>query len=504
MAPPLIPNTDFGDVALWTTELAYLAFNQVRDGQTQFLGHHALITDAELDPSATNVLGRVNNIVNPFLVSQVGATGSVVSWNAGQYRTNTGTIITVASGQLSLPSDSTNYIYINASGTVANATGGTDSAAFAGIPVVRFILAKVVVVASNISVITDLRSLSVRSALPPSNIIRTFGGQATNDVIVTQGQVLSGTIYCRNFTVPAGISCTVQYFCRVICSGSFTNNGTVTVTRLPYGAPVLFTFLNKAGGASGQLPGTGLGARGNRYDPSVQATSSGGSQGSAILPNETSLTAGFVALGAGGDAGGSFIVEAYGQITQNGNIFADGGNATANNNNYTAGDGTNGSGKCISSGSGGGAGGYISLTSYTGITCTPTSVTSVKGGNGGDALINTTATAPYFALGGHGAGGGYIALNTPGNLLTTSATFTLTGGVPGSNASYLSGLTLLSPGNYRCLNTTYGIFQAGLGAGYGGNGGVVTNSSSDATYTYFSVTNGESGNLTTSNAVPIS
>jgi hypothetical protein len=503
MAPPLLPNTDFGNVALWTTELAYLAFNQVFDGQTQYLGHQPKLTDASLDPTGNNILARVDGIVSPFLVTQVGTSGSVITWSSGQYRTATGNVITIPSAQLSLPADSTNYIYISGTGTVTNSTASTDVAAYAGVPVIRHILAKVVVVASNISSISDLRSLGIRTANPPAQVIRTFGGQSTTDFVVTAGQVLTGTIYCRNFTVPAGISCTITYYCKIVCSGTFTNNGTITVTKIPYGAPSLQMFLSKSGN-SGQLPGTGLGTRGNAYNPSVQANSSGGSQGTAILPNETSLTLGYVVLGQGGDAGGSLIVEAFGQITQNGSIFADGGNAIPNTNAYTNADSSVGTGKCLSSGSGGGAGGLVNLTSLTGITCTATSVTSVKGGNGGDALINTTSTSPYFALGGHGAGGGYILLNTPGILSTTGASFVLTGGVPGANANYLSGLTTVSSGSYRSLNTTYGIYTAGTGAGFGGNSGTIFNTSSDATYSYFSISNGTAGQLITSTALPIS
>lgn len=503
MPPPLLPNTDFGNVSLWTTELAYLAFNQVFDGQTQYLGHQPKLTDASLDATGNNILARVDAIVSPFLVTQVGASGSIITWTSGQYRTATGSVITVASGQLNLPADSTNYIYISSTGVVANSTASSDSVAFASVPIIRHILAKVVVVGSNISSITDLRSLGVRSANPPAQVIRTFGGQSTTDFTVTAGQVLTGTIYCRNFTVPAGISCTVTYYCKVVCSGTFTNNGTITISKIPYGAPSLPAFLSKSGN-SGQLPGTGLGTRGNSYSPSVQATSSGGSQGTANLPSETSLTLGYVALGAGGDAGGSLIVEAFGQIIQNGSIFADGGHAIANTNGYTNSDNTVGYGKCLSSGSGGGAGGLISFTSLTGITCTATSITSAKGGNGGDALIYTTSPSPYFALGGYGAGGGYILLNTPGVLATTGATFALSGGTPGANANYLSGLITVSSGSYKVLNTTYGIYAAGTGAGFGGVSGAMYNISSDANYGYFSISNGGAGQLITSTALQIS
>ena len=503
MTLPLLPNTDFGSVSLWTTDLAYLAFNQVRDGLTQYLGHHALITDAELDTGSGSILARVAAVTNPFLVSQVGTTGSVVTWQSGQFRSPAGVVSTIASAQLSLPADSTNYIYINSSGTVTYSTGSSDAVAFAGIPVVRHILAKVVVVSTNISAITDLRAISIRGASPPASVIRTFGGQSSTDITVTAGQVLTGTIYCRNFTVPAGISCTITYYTRIVCSGAFTNNGTITVTKLPYGAPSLPTYLSKTGGTAGSLPGTGFVTRGSKYDPTFQNVSSGGSQGSSILPNESGVTNGYVTLGAGGDAGGSFIVEAYGTITQNGIILADGGNAAANTSSYQAADLSVTNGKCISSGSGGGAGGLVSFTSLTGITCTGSSITSVKGGNGGDALIVSAAASPYMALGGYGGGGGYISLNTPGTLATTGATFTMTGGVSGAHANYSSALITVSPGSYKILNTTFGILTAGYGAGYGGIGGYMFAQSNDATYSYFSIAPGSSGQLLTNTYLPL-
>ncbi len=504
MTPPLLPNTDFSNVTLWTPDLAYLAFNQVRDGQTQYLGHHSLITDSELDNTSSGILYRVNAITSPFLVSQVGTSGSVITWQAGQFRQTNSLVSTIASGQLNLPADSTNYVYINSSGVVTYSSASTDTAAFAGVPVLRHLLAKVVVVSTNISSITDLRNIAIRGASPPTSVIRTFGGQATTDITVTSGQTLTGTIYCRNFTVPSGISCTVKYYCKIICSGTFTNNGTINTTRYPYGAPTFFAQLTKSSGVTGQFPGIGLGTRGSSYDPSIQASSSGGSQGSAVFPNEPVLATGYAALGAGGDAGATLIVEAFGQITQNGTISADGGNASAVSNVFIDATGASVTAKCLASGSGGGGGGLVSLTSLTGITCTSTSVTSVKGGAGSDALINTTASNAYYALGGFGGGGGYIVLNTPGTLTTTGATFTLTGGNAGNVASVSSGIVVNgSIPSYKILNSAYGI-GGGTGGGFGGAGGTYTSQSTDATYTYFTLSPGSPGQLLTSSSLPLS
>jgi hypothetical protein len=502
MAPPLLPNTDFSTVQYFSGDMAYVIANPVFDGLTQYLGHLPKLTDASLDPSG--VLSRVSNVVDPFKVSQVGTTGSVITWVAGQVRDLDAGLKSIASGQLNLPADSYCYVFLGqdtSTGvvTVQYVSAATDVAAFLKLPVLKTLMAQVITVSTNITVINDLRSIGVRSLSPPHSIMRLFGGQSQTDWVATQGQVVSGNIVCRNATIPPGVTITVNKYVKFVCSGTWTNNGTINQTRPTNGAtysqPVIVKYQTLDAATS---IGLGMGSLGSTYEPALSPFGSGGGQGGCqMMPDDAAVYSQLSRFG-GGDSGATVIVEAFGAIVQNGVVnlagAAGGNGASALGTNQYSG---------AYAGCGGGSGGLLQVTSKSSVTFTATGSTNVSGGNGGNGVVAPGTSALIIdTSGGFGASGGYVDIYCNGTINTTGHTFLLSGGVCGTPGWNGSAITVLGTGVYRRNTNNYQANVGGIGAAFAGIGGFVTNTFAGnlQTMTY---TNGGVGLVRTFNFNPI-
>jgi len=432
----LLPNVPFADGDIVTPEVLNLAFNQVFDGQTQYLGHYPLIVNTQLSGATGQVKQVVDSITSPFLVTYVSAL--TVNVASGVVATDLGTVTSVATSNIVLPDNKTTYIYLNTSGVVTSADR---------LPTVCRALAKGVTSGGVVTTLTDLRSLTYRSiGIDPQSAL-VFGGQSVTDKVCTAGENLTnGLYYFRDFTVPSGVTVTVPGYANIKCSGKIVIDGTLTVTPIvPGGAALSPATTSQIYNAR---PGTGLGTYGGVYPWGLQPYGSGGQAGQFL---STGVVPTVFSSGSGGNGGGGLKLEAAQGITVTGTINARGGNAVTGALTSAA--------TIVITGSAGGSGGCVIFTSKLGVTLSPTSTINVQGGNGSNGF--QAGTTPG-AGGGGGAGGVVVILCPTGLANTTGSTINLTGGTSGLASTTIAG-------------TGYG---APVGAGFATAGG---NASSSAT-----------------------
>lgn len=431
----LIPKVPFTDGTVYTAEIAYLSFNQVFDDQTSYLGHQARLADDQLSNTPGQLKGRLAAIESPFLVSV--SSGLTVAYNSGLARLSGGSLTTIASGLIVVANNATSYIWVSNSGVVV--TGVTP-------PVLRLLLAKVTTVSGVVTALEDQRAISTRHISPVASSIKVFGGGSTTDIICTAGQVLSdGYYYFRDFTVPSGVSISVDKFAKIYCSGNVNIAGTILVTPITSGGAGLISTAGaiNLGGYSGSGAGASSGSAGGGLSYSYAAQPYGSGGGSGVLNTNAG---GVGSIAPGGMGGGGVWIESSGSISVTGNILTKGGDG---------GTGVIISGGVTASGGGGGSGGLIYLASLTSVVCANTALLDARGGSGGNAINNMGILK---AEGGGGGAGGWVVLASPANN-TTGSSIVYTGGAGG----------LPSGGSATSLG-------AGAGAGYGGVGGANTSS----------------------------
>lgn len=314
-----------------------------------------------------------------------------------------------------------------------------------------------------------------------------IGGTSFVDKVCTPGEVFEpGIYYFRNFTVPntAIISnpVIVNKAVKIYCSGTVTINGYIKVNPVAAGGESLWTSIFSISQQASNI-GVGLGNNRNEYSWYLQMFGSGGMSGASVVYNNPSGE-NPVLRAKGGDGGGSFILQAAGTVNiaitggiltegENGNVGSTKAVEDVNTGAYTMIPGEIGQGFASISGSGGGSGGLVYLSSVNSVTIRGT--ISVKGGNGGNALqapptgIDPALNAP--AGGGSGGGGGFIVLVAP-VVDNIGATLNYSPGIRGTDliAGY-SGYTKPSVNIARGNDNPYGILPGGYGGGYGGNGG---------------------------------
>jgi hypothetical protein len=264
-----------------------------------------------------------------------------------------------------------------------------------------------------------------------------------NWIIPPPPPAVTHNLQLTDFTVPNGATLTVPSGTVIRCTGTFTNNGTITV--YPYGdsrtisTPQAGLFL-----APAQLAGAGF-----TQLPAVQGEigdntnfrlggEGGGNAFFTELQARQLLHPGFSGGGDGARAfnpgtfgGGVFTVIAMGAIQNAGTITA--------------------SSSTPPNGGGGGAGGIIILASMTSVTNTATGSIQANAGNGGAS--NT------FEGAGGGGGGGIVHLLAP--TITNAGTVKVDPGTAGSNATAITNPSRAGGGG-----------GGGCG-GSGGNGGSV-------------------------------
>lgn len=432
----LYPNNPFADGDDFTADLATLAFNQVFDGQTQYLGHRPKIADADLSDANNALKARYTALTDALKVTTT--SGLVLAYNAGLLRILDGSTIQVNAGLITIPDNTSGFVYVNNNGTV-QATNGT-------VPSHRMLLAFVTTSSGAVTYLFDMRALNIREILPRMDAVRIIGGVSTIAKVCTNNEVLDDGIYSwQEFTVPSGVTVFVSGFAQIYVAGNVNIAGTIIVSPVVSGASGFSTPLTNAaaiGGLSGQGMGGGSGsaAGGKKYGFGVSNVGSGGGLGYAI--GATTATAS-VAFGAGGLGGGGLRIESSANISITGTITANGGNG---------GTGSIVLGQARITGSGGGSGGLVYLASLYTITVGATATISVNGGVGGNA-VRALPSGDAGCQGGSGGAGGHIVCVSP-SINTTGATLLINGGAMGTN-----------------LGATPADLGGGGGGGFGGNGG---------------------------------
>lgn len=451
----LIPNQPFVGGESATPELFNLIFNQVFDDLTQYLGHHPRISDDSLSNDPNAIKSLFYSAYNNLRVTQA-TTPLTVRYNAGSVRSAKGDIESIASGVVTVPNNSTSYVYVNFQNSVVVGTNPN---------IIRLLLAKVVTSGGSVTSITDLRPLGALPIAPALEATKIFGGIAQNDYTILSGLTetfdnQNAIFSCRNFTMQSGSVLNINQPTLIQCSGdvNITGANIVAAPFSPGGGTYGDVFRSgNRGGVPGEGPGQGSASTpGRRYGYNIPYGSGGAS-------GFVSGTQGLNTIAGGGAGGSSITIEAAGSITINGStIQARGGNGFS-------GSSSDGSAIGLCSGGGGGSGGLIYLKSYTSVTLGSTTILDVRGGNGGNGVRFGSITDS--ASGGGGGGGGHIVIQAPiisNSISASTMTNNRAGGTAGTTAS--------------TAGVTTGVGGGG-GGGYGGTGGFSQANGSGGLYT---------------------
>jgi hypothetical protein len=377
------------------------------------------MTDDEMDDGPGSIKARLADAEGGLRPSISPA--RTVQYTAGTVRLPSGANLAIAAGAIVVPDNATSFVWVDSTGTVA--TGAIP-------PVVRVLICSATVVSNTITNLVDLRAIGVRSVAPVSSAIRVFGGINGTDITATNGQVFDqGNYYCRNLTIPAGVSVTVSRFARFWVSGNTSIQGSITVTPATSGG---VGAIDTTGVFFGGIPGAGIGGgagfglSSNTYNFAAQPYGSGGGLGGTHNGSNAR-----VSQGNGGSGGGGLWIESAGPITvgTSSTITAAGSSAGVNTLITQFATGWN------VTGAGGGSGGLVYLASLTSVTVSGGATVDVRGGAGGAKIGVSSA-----GWGGGGGGGGWVVLSSPSNN-TSGANILLSGGLGsvGDGTGNLSG-----------------------------------------------------------------
>lgn len=446
---PQVPDVPFSDGQLLTATTAYMmAQGPFFDDLPNLLCHRDRLKDEELSNAPTAIKARVNALESGLRVTV--QSGRTIQWAQGSVLDSTGAIVAVAAGTMTLPANSTVFIWWQEG---AGVTSGPVA------PNLRGLMARAVVGASTISTLEDLRTPAALRVQPTANTIRCLGGQSVTDKTCTQGEVFGqGVYYFRSFTVPAGVTINITTNTEIHCSGTFRVEGSIVLAAAIPGAvrqPMALSAL----GTVGNMPGMGLGGTGIAYGYGGHRYGSGGQSGLGMTNSGNS----WAVLPAAGLGAVGLIVNAAGpvEVVSGGSIIANGSNAEWATNVNSANPNT-----CIVSGSGGGSGGLIWLSSRLSVTVAGT--LSYRGGDGGSAYRSSGMPTTFAALGGYSGSAGVCVLQAP-TVNTTGSTLQNTAGGFGPHVGLNGSNQITSP---------TALLGGGNGGGFATNSGFATTAGS--------------------------
>lgn len=281
--------------------------------------------------------------------------------------------------------------------------------------------------------------------------IRVYGDGSAGDLTVAASaaiHTLATNLQFENVVIDSGQTLTVPSGTTIRCTGTFTNNGTITVETGAVGGFFNTNNYDASATISARQPSRGLaisaGLNAQIGDDNVALLRLGGAGGGGLSAGLTDrlIRSDSWEAGSGGGAsfsrfgggGGGFLrVLCREGIVNNGAISADGADST--------------------NGGGGGGGGIVLLASQQSVQNANSGSISVQGGDGGSA--NTASSS------GGGAGGGILFLLAP--TVSNTGSVVVSGGVAGA-----SGVVTANPRS--------GGGGGGSMYGGGGTGGIVDNS----------------------------
>jgi len=288
--------------------------------------------------------------------------------------------------------------------------------------------------------------------------MRIYGDGSAGPLTISADTNLDITDYPNwqftDITINAGATLTVRSGTVLRCTGTFTNNGTVSIMAFASGGRILgaadTTYVAAIRGAN---PGVAKAQAQNGAVTGTADEAAGGLGGSGVSETEASqiLMPGPAAGGGSGAAGNGAAIGEFGS-SGGGSLVVLCQTAIVNNGTINA----NGSGNS----GGGGAGGIIVLASPTSVTNSAAGVISANGGNGEASDENEGASG--------GGGGGIVHFVSPVINIVNAANVTAAGGTAGSNAAAATAATRSGGGG------------GGACGGNGGAGGDVSGGGGDA------------------------
>ena len=435
----LIPNVPFTSGAVFSPEAANAIANPVFDGEVQYLGHLAKVTDTDLDDDPTSIKARVANNELNLRVSAGSGLNALYTGGKAIYGQN---IINIGSGSVSLAASSSNFVYVDVDGLVKTTTNQP--------PIVRALLAIVTTNTTGVLNVFDEREgYKVEVVKPYAISVRNFGGRGDSGGFLAAGgeYLADGEYYFTDFSIPLGRTVTVDRLARIFCSGNVNIAGSLIVTQAAPGASSQNVIGVRFFPGS---TGTGFGA-GTAEDPGatysyiLSPVGSGGGGGTVATnpANSTNL----YATSSGGAGGGGILFEVAGSINITGSISA---NGSAGANGSLSNLGASAADTAAVGAGGGGSGGLIQLKALNSIVVSGN--LAARGGAGGNGV---TGNVDRSAEPGGGGGGGRIVIFAP-SVNTTNSTLDVS---PGANG--------INPLTANAVVSANG----GAGGSYGGSGG---------------------------------
>lgn len=269
-------------------------------------------------------------------------------------------------------------------------------------------------------------------------------------------------------TINAGVTWTVPSGTVIRCTGSFTNNGTISVGTYAeggrHGTIAAGQLTAQAGAAH---PGIGTSSASNGAFGTNASTTYGGGESGGLSASQARQILKPGPLGGGG-GGAGFLSGASGGGTVT--VLCKG--AVVNNGTISA----NGASTLVTLGDGGGGGGIVILASQTSVTNSASGTINVKGGNGSASMGSAGA--------GGGGGGGWSHFIAP--VISSVGTIDFSAGLGGAATTNVSSSPRFGGG---CGGSSYG--GGGLGAavsvggtsnaGFNGDPGVALETLADPT-----------------------
>lgn len=446
----LINKVPFVSGSVYTPEIATEMTGITFDDQPQYYGHFAKVADADLSDAPGAVKSRLAN--NDLNLKVTAGAGLNANYAAGR-ALYANTVFDITASSVALVVSAANYVYVGIDGVIRSTSALP--------PIVRALLAIVNTNTTGVVSVLDTREgYKLEVIKPIAFTVKNFGGRGDSGAYVaTNGETLSdGEYYFTSFTVPSGVTITVDRLAKVFVTGNATIAGGIQVTQ---GASGGSRFIVGAQNMAAQgLAGQGFGSAGGEnpsspYSYGVSPVGSGGCGGGYYIVGGAAT----VTTRAGGNGGGCFWLEAAGNVNIAGSI-----NAIGTDGEPSSVSGTSTSGWVIGAGSGG-SGGLILIKALGSINVS--GLLNAYGGVGGLGAINFSGLG---AESGCGGGGGRIYLAAP-SINTTGSTLNVGGGVAGLNNA--SGASIVA------VNTNGGSFGGAGGSaastsGQPGGVGVIT------------------------------
>ena len=293
------------------------------------------------------------------------------------------------------------------------------------------------------------------NALNIATASRFYGDGSAGDLVISADTDWTTTsppnLFFNNVTIDATTTLTVPSGTTIYCAGTFINNGLILVesnnnrsglfnggsnlrTTTPATIRLHLTIRNPDIGDAASSATNGS------WSPNSESSFSGGRGGSAMQEAAIRSSIGRMYRGGGaggggsntgGSGGGALRVLCKGDISNNGEIRANGNNA----------------------GSGGGGGGIIVLASPTSVQHLGTGALTANGGNGGNAIVYSNLLRGAAG----GGGGGIVALIAP--TLVNVGAINVDGGTGGVGTTLTNDSDRMSGGG------------GGASGGNGGSGG---------------------------------